>query len=68
MKVVSYLAGVPSAHKAPHKVEILKRFVEGVSKCGDVGVAHTGTNVIQSDVGVIQGWVHDGSPNFALGA
>ena len=63
MKVVSYLSGVPSPHKSPHKVEILKRFVEGVNKKGDIGVAHVGRDVVPSDVGVIQGWVHDGSPN-----
>lgn len=59
--VVSYLAGVPSLHKNPHKVEILKKFVEGVKRAGDNGVAHTGRNLIPADVGVIQGWVHDGS-------
>jgi len=63
MKVVSYLAGVPSPHKNPHKTEVLKRFVEGVNRVGDIGIAHQQTNLIQSDVGLIQGWVHSGSPN-----
>ena len=61
MKVVSYLSGVPNAHKSPHKIEVLKRFVEGVNATGDQGIAHVGKNVISSDVAVIQGWVHDGS-------
>jgi hypothetical protein len=61
--VVSYLSGVPSPHKSPHKVEVLKKFTEGVKRAGDNGVAHTGRNLIQCDVGVIQGWVHEGSDN-----
>lgn len=63
MNVVSYLAGVPSPHKSPHKVEVLKRFVDGVNKAGDTGIAHSGRGLVQSDVAVIQGWVHQGSPN-----
>lgn len=63
MKVVSYLAGVPSAAKNPHKIEVLQRFVEGVNRVGDVGVAHPGRGVVECDVGVIQGWVHKNSPN-----
>jgi len=63
MKVVSYLAGVPSPHKNPHKTEVLKRFVEGVNRVGDIGIAHQQSNLIESDVGLIQGWVHSGSPN-----
>lgn len=61
--VVSYLGGVPSPHKNPHKQEVLKRFVDGVNKHGDKGFAHPGKNLIKADIGVIQGWVHDGSPN-----
>lgn len=63
MKVVSYLAGVPSPHKSPHKTEVLKRFVDGVSRLGDEGIAHSGRNLINCDVAVIQGWVHARSPN-----
>lgn len=63
MKVVAYLAGVPSPQKSSHKVEVLTRFVEGVNKHGDVGVAHSSRNLLPCDVAVIQGWVHPGSPN-----
>lgn len=63
MKVVSYLGGVPSPHKSPHKIEVLKRFIDGVNAAGDTGLAHTHRNLVTCDVGVIQGWVHDGSPN-----
>jgi hypothetical protein len=61
--VISYLAGVPSAHKSPHKIEVLKRFIDGVNVAGDRGIAHSGNNILSADVAVIQGWVHDGSPN-----
>ena len=62
-KVVAYLAGVPSAHKSPHKIEVLQRFIAGVNAAGDLGISHTGSNILPADVGVIQGWVHEGSPN-----
>lgn len=61
--VVSYLAGIPSAHKSPHKIEVLTKFVTGVARAGDRGIAHRGSNLLPADVAVIQGWVHDGSAN-----
>ena len=59
--VVAYTAGVPNAHKSPHKVEVLKRFIQGVVAKGDKGILHPGNNILDSDVNMIQGWVHDGS-------
>jgi len=61
MKVVAYLGGVPNPRKAPHKVEVLRRFVDGVNRCGDTGIAWGERSPVQADVGVIQGWVHEGS-------
>ncbi len=61
--VVSYLAGVPSSHKNGHKTEFLKRFILGVNKVGDRGIAHQGNNILPCDVAILQGWVHEGSPN-----
>lgn len=63
MKLVAYLAGVPSATKSPHKIEVLKRFVSGVLNSGDIGIAHPQRSLLPCDVGLIQGWVHQGSPN-----
>lgn len=63
LTAVAYLSGVPSPHKSPHKVEILKKFIEGVKRAGDNGIAYTGRNLLPADVGVIQGWVHDESPD-----
>jgi hypothetical protein len=65
MKVVAYLAGVPNPRKAPHKVEVLRCFAEGVNRCGDTGIAWEDRSPVQADVGVIQGWVHEGSANAA---
>jgi hypothetical protein len=62
MKIVSYLGGVPSPLKSPHKTEVLRRFAQGVERIGDEGIAHSGTNLIPCNVGVIQGWAHDRSP------
>jgi hypothetical protein len=61
--VVAYLAGVPSAYKSPHKIEVLRRFAEGVTRAGDEGITHSGSNLMKCDIAVIQGWVHEGSPN-----
>ena len=59
--VVGYALGVPNPHKNKHKVDILKRYIDGVQKCGDKGILHYGNNIIDSDVNLIQGWVHAGS-------
>jgi hypothetical protein len=59
--VVAYLSGVPSAHKNPHKIEVLQRFIAGVNVARDHGIAHIGNNLLPADVAVIQGWVHEGS-------
>ena len=59
--VVAYADGVPNAHKSPHKVEVLKRFIQGVIANGDNGILHAGNNILESDVNMIQGWVHANS-------
>lgn len=63
MKVVSYLKGIPGNNKNPEKPEIIKRFIQGVNLCGDTGIVHDGSTWIQSDVAVVQGYVHESSPN-----
>ena len=62
MKVVSYLGGIPNLNKTSEKQEMLERFVEGVRACGDQGIAHQDRTLVNADVGVIQGFVHEGSP------
>lgn len=61
--VIAYLSGVPSPHKNPHKIEVLTRFVQGVNQAGDRGLSHQGRSLMSCDVAVIQGWVHEDSPN-----
>ena len=60
--VISYLSGIPGNNKNPEKPEILKRFIEGVKKVGDTGTSHNGS-WIPSDVAVLQGFIHEESPN-----
>jgi hypothetical protein len=59
--VVGYASGIPNPHKNQHKFDILKRYIDGVQKHGDKGILHYGNNIIDSDVNLIQGWVHAGS-------
>ena len=59
MKVVSYLQGVPRHNKNLQKTELLKRFIEGVSKSEDIGVCHDKDTLIDADVAVLQGWVYN---------
>lgn len=63
MKVVSYYNVVPSKNKSQEKYDILTKFVQGVNAVGDTGILHTGNNLIDADVGVIQGWQHERGKN-----
>jgi len=59
MKVVSYYNVVPTKNKSQEKFNILTKFVQGVNAAGDTGILHKGNNVLDADVGVIQGWQHE---------
>ena len=63
MIVASYLSSVPAGNKNPEKEEILHRFVQGTIASGDQGILHKDNTLIDCDVAVIQGWVHEGSKN-----
>ena len=58
MKVVSYLKSVPEKNTNLQKTELLVKFIAGVNAAGDTGIVHKGPGIIQSDVGMIQGWVY----------
>ena len=58
MKVVSYYNVVPEVNKSQEKFDILTKFITGVNAVGDIGILHKENNIIESDVGVIQGWQH----------
>jgi hypothetical protein len=63
VKVVSYYDVVPAKNKSQEKFDILTKFVQGVNAAGDTGILHRGTNLIDADVGVIQGWQHERGKN-----
>lgn len=56
---VAYYSGIPPANKNAEKPAILNNFLLGVNKSGDTGIAHRGMNVLDSDVALLQGFVHD---------
>lgn len=68
MKVVSYLKTVPKNNNNPQKPEILKKFIQGVNACGDIGIVSDSDNVIDADAAVLQGWVYKdiSSPHLLL--
>lgn len=59
MKVVSYLGSVPSRNSNRQKTDLLAKYVNGVNATGDTGILHPGHSLLESDVGVIQGWVYE---------
>lgn len=60
LKVVSYLATLPTKTSPDSgKLVILKAFAQGVTAAGDQGIVHNDSKYLDSDAGVILGWVHD---------
>ena len=58
MKVVSYHSGIPPKNNKTEKPAILTNFVKGVNTKGDIGIDHMGSNLIDCDVAMLQGYVH----------
>lgn len=65
IKVVGYLAGIPAKNTNPEKPAIIHNFIQGVNAVGDIGIVHQGNNVLESDVGLLQGFVHEQSKNVS---
>jgi len=63
MKVVAYLSCLPPNNKNPEKGEILSRFAGGVVAAGDEIVIHNQMTLLECDVALMVGWVHDNSKN-----
>jgi hypothetical protein len=63
MKVVTYLSCLPPNNKNIEKGEILERFTKGVKSVGDEILLHTGNTLIDCDVALSVGWVHESSKN-----
>jgi len=59
MKVVSYYNGVPAKNRSQEKFDILVKFIQGVNEAGDEGVVSRSWDIMDADVGVIQGWQHE---------
>lgn len=59
LTAVAYYAGIPAKNNNPEKPLILDNFITGVNAAGDLGIAHRGTNVLDCDVALIQGFVHE---------
>ncbi len=60
---VSYHAGIPRVNKSPEKFAVLTNFIQGVNLKGDKGLNHNGFDIIDCDVAVLQGFVHEQSKN-----
>jgi len=61
MKIVSYHSGIPTKNNSPEKPLILSNFIQGVLNNGDYGINHYEPTVLDCDVAVIQGYVHEDS-------
>lgn len=59
LTAVAYYGGIPSSNNNPEKPAILDNFLAGVSAAGDYAIAHRGMYPIESDVALIQGFVHE---------
>lgn len=59
LTVVGYLSGIPSKNSNQEKPLILDNFCKGVNALGDNGILHNGFNLINCDLAVIQGYVHE---------
>jgi len=64
MKVVSYLSGIPVKNNKFEKSACLEFFVKGVNLKGDIGICTKNFDIIQCDLAMIQGFVHEGSKNM----
>ena len=62
--VASYLMGIPPGNTNLEKPAIINNFIKGVIACGDRGIVVNDYTPIESDVAVVQGFVHPGSKNM----
>ena len=63
LTVVSYLKGIPPKNRNPEKPRVLTDFISGVNAVGDKGIISDDFNLINSNVAVIQGFVHEDGKN-----
>lgn len=63
LTAVAYYSGIPPNNTNPEKPLILDNFLNGVKTNGDIAIAHRGSTLIDCDVALIQGFVHERSKN-----
>lgn len=56
---VAYYAGIPPNNSNLEKPQILDYFCQGVISSGDIAIQHREMSVLDCDVALIQGFVHD---------
>lgn len=56
---VAYYSGIPANNNNPEKPLILDNFLQGVGNCGDEAIAQHSFDIINADVALIQGFVHE---------
>jgi len=61
LTVASYMKVIPPGNSNPEKPALLKNYIEGVNKIGDKGIICNTYHPIDTDVAVIQGFVHANS-------
>jgi hypothetical protein len=59
LSAVAYYAGIPPNNSNLEKPQILDYFCQGVIASGDSAIAHRDMSVLDCDVALIQGFVHD---------
>jgi len=59
LTAIAYYAGIPPNNRNLEKPQILDYFCQGVIASGDSAIAHQGLNVLDCDVALIQGFVHE---------
>ena len=66
MRVIGYTKVIPPGkalkpNKENHKLDIIKNFIEGVRMAGDNGLVYNGFEMMDCDVAIMQGFLHDNS-------
>ena len=65
MRVVGYTKVIPPGNsknqKNNHKEQIIRNFIAGVRQCGDTGLVYDGFDLLDCDVAIMQGFIHEGS-------
>lgn len=61
MKIVAYTAVLPASNKNVEKGQILYNFAQGIANTGDNIIVHDEPTVIDCDVALSVGWVHENS-------